>query len=65
MVPRKGCVKSMVKAMNETTCDISDKFHPDVQYLESEYKVMVEKLHFQAVLLLSNAMKITHLLKKY
>ena len=38
MVPRKGCVKSMVKAMNETTCDISDKFHPDVQYLESEYK---------------------------
>ena len=46
MVPRKGCVKSMVKTMNETTCDISDKFHPDVQYLESVYKSYGGKTSF-------------------
>ena len=46
MVPRKGCVKSMEKTMNETTCDISDKFHPDVQYLESEYKSYGGKTSF-------------------
>ena len=38
MVPRKGCLKSMEKTMNETTCDISDKLHPDVQYLDPVYK---------------------------
>ena len=46
MVPRKECVKSMEKTMNETTCDISDKFHPDVQYLESEYKSYGGKTSF-------------------
>ena len=38
MVPRKGCVKSTEKTMNDTTSDISDKLHPDVQYLEPVYK---------------------------
>ena len=38
MVPIKGCVKFMEQTMNETTCDISDKLHPDVQYLEPVYK---------------------------
>ena len=38
MVPRKECVKSMEKTMNETACNISDKLHPDVQYLEPVYK---------------------------
>jgi len=46
MVPRKGCVKSMEKAMNETTCDISDKLHPDVQYLEPVYKIYGAKTSF-------------------
>ena len=38
MVPRKECVKSMENTMNETTSDISDKLHPDVQYLEPVFK---------------------------
>ena len=38
MVLKKGCVKSMEKAMNETTSDISDRLHPNVQYLEQGYK---------------------------
>ena len=46
MVPRKGCVKSMEKTMNETTCDISDKLHPDVQYLEPVYKIYGAKTLF-------------------
>ena len=46
MVPRKGCVKSMEKTMNETTCDISDKLHPDVQYLEPVYKIYGAKTSF-------------------
>ena len=46
MVPRKGCVKSMEKTMNETTCDISDKLHPDVQYLEPVYKIYGTKTSF-------------------
>ena len=46
MVPRKGCVKSMEKKMNETTCDISDKLHPDVQYLEPVYKIYGAKTSF-------------------
>ena len=37
MVPIKGCVKFMEQTMNETTCDISDQLHPDVQYLEPVY----------------------------
>jgi len=46
MVPRKGCVKSMEKTMNETTCDISDKLHTDVQYLEPVYKIYGAKTSF-------------------
>ena len=46
MVPRKGCVKSMEKTMNKTTCDISDKLHPDVQYLEPVYKIYGAKTSF-------------------
>ena len=46
MVPRKGCVKSMEKTMNETTSDISDKLHPDVQYLEPVYKSYGAKTSF-------------------
>jgi len=46
MVQRKGCVKSMEKTMNETTCDISDKLHPDVQYLEPVYKIYGAKTSF-------------------
>jgi len=46
MVPRKGCVKSMEKTMSETTCDISDKLHPDVQYLEPVYKSYGAKTSF-------------------
>ena len=46
MVPRKGCVKSMEKTMNETTCDISDKLHPDVQYLKPVYKIYGAKTSF-------------------
>ena len=46
MVPRKGCVKSMEKTMNETTCDISDKLHPDVQYLDPVYKIYGAKTSF-------------------
>ena len=46
MVPRKGCLKSMEKTMNETTCDISDKLHPDVQYLEPVYKSYGAKTSF-------------------
>jgi len=46
MVPRKGCVKSMENKMNETTCDISDKLHPDVQYLEPVYKSYGAKTSF-------------------
>ena len=46
MVQRKGCVKSMEKTMNETTCDISDKLHPDVQYLEPVYKIYGTKTSF-------------------
>ena len=46
MVPRKGCVKSMEKTMNETTCNISDKLHPDVQYLEPVYKIYGAKTSF-------------------
>jgi len=48
MVPRKECVKSMEKTMNETTCEISDKLHPDVQYLEPVYKIYGAKTSFQA-----------------
>jgi len=29
----------MENKMNETTCDISDKLHPEVQYLEPVYKI--------------------------
>ena len=64
MVLRKGCVKSMEKTMNETTCDISDKLHPDVQYLDPVYKIYGAKLHSQAILLLLSVMKTIHLLKK-
>ena len=46
MVPRKGCVKSMEKTMNDTTSDISDKLHPDVQYLEPVYKSYGAKTSF-------------------
>ena len=46
MVPRKGCVKSMENKMNETTCDISDKLHPEVQYLEPVYKIYGAKTSF-------------------
>jgi len=46
MVPRKGCEKSMENKMNETTCDISDKLHPDVQYLEPVYKIYGAKTSF-------------------
>ena len=46
MVPRKGCVKSMEKTMNETSSDISDKLHPDVQYLEPVYKIYGAKTSF-------------------
>ena len=46
MVPRKGCVKSMEKTMNETTCDISDMLHPDVQYLDPVYKSYGAKTSF-------------------
>ena len=46
MVPRKGCVKSMERTMNETTSDISDKLHPDVQYLEPVYKIYGAKTSF-------------------
>ena len=46
MVPIKGCVKFMEQTMNETTCDISDKLHPDVQYLEPVYKSYGGKTSF-------------------
>ena len=46
MVLRKGSVKSMENKMNETTCDISDKLHPDVQYLEPVYKIYGAKTSF-------------------
>ena len=46
MVPRKGCVKSTEKKMNKTTCDISDKLHPDVQYLKPIYKSYGAKTSF-------------------
>ena len=46
MVPRKGCVKSMENKMNETTSDISDKLHPEVQYLEPVYKIYGAKTSF-------------------
>ena len=46
MVLRKGCVKSMENKMNETTCDISDKLHPEVQYLEPVYKIYGTKTSF-------------------
>jgi len=46
MVLRKGCVKSMEKKMNKTTCDISDKLHPDVQYLKPIYKSYGAKTSF-------------------
>ena len=46
MVLRKGCVKSMENKMNETTCDISDKLHPEVQYLEPVYKIYGAKTSF-------------------
>ena len=46
MVLRKECVKSMEKTKNETTCDISDKLHPDVQYLEPVYKIYGAKTSF-------------------
>ena len=46
MVPRKGCVKSMEKTMNETTSDVSDKLHPDVQYLDPVYKSYGSKTSF-------------------
>ena len=46
MVPIKGCVKFMEKTMNETTCDISDQLHPDVQYLEPVYKSYGGKTSF-------------------
>jgi len=32
--------------MNKTTCDISDKFHPDVQYLKPRYKNYGAKTSF-------------------
>ena len=32
--------------MNETTCDVSDKLHPDVQYLEPVYKIYGAKTSF-------------------
>ena len=46
MVPIKGCVKFMDQTMNETTCDISDHLHPDVQYLEPVYKSYGGKTSF-------------------
>ena len=46
MVPIKGCVRSMEKTMNETTCDISDKLHPNVQYLAPVYKNYGAKTSF-------------------
>ena len=46
MVPIKGCVKFMEQTMNETTCDISDQLHPDVQYLEPVYKSYGGKTSF-------------------
>ncbi len=46
MVLIKGCVKSMEKTMNETTCDISDKLHPNVQYLDPVYKNYGAKTSF-------------------
>jgi len=36
----------MEKTMNETTCDISDKLHPNVQYLEPVYKNYGAKTSF-------------------
>ena len=36
----------MDQTMNETTCDISDKLHPDVQYLEPVYKSYGGKTSF-------------------
>ena len=36
----------MEKTMNETTCDISDKLHPNVQYLEPVYKSYGAKTSF-------------------
>ena len=32
--------------MNKTTCDISDKLHPDVQYLKPIYKSYGAKISF-------------------
>ena len=46
MVPRKGCVKSMEKTMNKATSDVSDKLHPNVQYLEPVYKSYGAKASF-------------------
>ena len=36
----------MEKTMNETTCDISDKLHPNVQYLDPVYKNYGAKTSF-------------------
>ena len=36
----------MENKMNETTCDISDKLHPEVQYLEPVYKIYGAKTSF-------------------
>ena len=46
MVPIKECSKFMEQTMNETTCDISDQLHPDVQYLEPVYKSYGGKTSF-------------------
>ena len=46
MVPIKGCVKFMEKTMNEATWEISDKLHPNVQYLEPVYKNYGAKTSF-------------------
>ena len=46
MVLKKGCVKSMEKTMNKATSDVSDKLHPNVQYLEPVYKSYGAKTSF-------------------
>ena len=46
MEQKNECVKFMGRIMTKSTCDISDKLHPNVQYLEPIYKSYGAKTSF-------------------
>jgi len=46
MEQKNECVKFMGRIMTKSTCDISDKLHPNVQYLEPIYKSYGAKTAF-------------------